>query len=116
MGKMPGCRIRLFLNLLVGIVNRREQITLVDAAKLFDLEEEYLIDYVSILVDHGMLSMKYPTDGGSKVIRKGDAIKDIISQKVLKEKVDAVLDAVKIEEIEEKNKAKKGAPAGCPGR
>lgn len=102
---MPASRIRIFLNLLVSIVNRKDQITLSDAAKLFDIDENYLLCFVKILVDAGVLKIEYPTDG-SRIVKKGDAAKDIISQKLLKEKVDAILDAARIEEIEEKIKAK----------
>jgi len=84
------------LNVLVSMVNRKGQITLSDASKLFDLEEERLNDLVKVLVDNKILEVEYPASG-EKILRKGEAVRSIIAAEEIKKKVDEVLDNADLE-------------------
>lgn len=97
-------RVRIVLNLLVNMVNRRGQISLSDAAKMFDLDESSLSQVVKVLVDKGVLTIEYSADG-EKIIKKGATIESTIFSKDLKDKVDSILDSSKVEELEAAKKA-----------
>jgi DNA-binding Lrp family transcriptional regulator len=97
-------RVRIVLNLLVNMVNRRGQISLADAAKMFDLDEASLSEVVKVLVDKGVLTIEYSAEG-EKIIKKGSAIESTIYHKDIKDKVDSVLDSAKVEEMDVAQKA-----------
>ncbi len=96
-------RVRIVLNLLVNMVNRRGQISLQDAARMFDLDESSLADVVKVLVDKGVLSIEYSADG-DRVIKKGALIESTIYHKEIKSKVESVLDDVKVDNLESARK------------
>jgi hypothetical protein len=97
-------RVRIVLNLLVNMVNRRGQISLTDAAKMFDLDEASLVEVVKVLVDKGVLAIEYSADG-ERIIKKGTAIESTIYHKDITDKVDSVLDSAKVEETAAAKKA-----------
>lgn len=97
-------RVRIVLNLLVSMVNRRGQISLQDAARMFDLDEASLAEVVKVLVDKGVLVIEYSAEG-EKVIKKGTLIESTIYHKEIKDKVDSVLDDVKVDNMESARKA-----------
>ena len=97
-------RVRVVLNLLVGMVNRRGQISLPDAAKMFDLDEASLVDVLKVLVDQGVLTIEYSAEG-EKILKKGAAIESTIYHKEIKDKVDSVLNSAKVENMESARKA-----------
>jgi len=97
-------RVRIVLNLLVNMVNRRGQISLGDAAKMFDLDEASLSEVVKVLVDKGVLTIEYSA-GGDKIIRKGKAIESTVYAMDLKNKVDSILDSARVEEMDAARRA-----------
>ena len=97
-------RVRIVLNLLVNMVNRRGQISLSDAAKMFDLDESSLSDVLKILVDRGVLSVEYSADG-DKIIKKGTAIESTVFHKDISDKVDSALNAARVEDMAAAKKA-----------
>ncbi|MFZ2456537.1 MAG: hypothetical protein WAX07_08675 [Candidatus Altiarchaeia archaeon] len=90
-------RVRIVLNLLVNMVNRRGQISLSDAAKMFDLDEASLVEVVKVLVDKGVLAIEYSADG-ERIIKKGTAIESTIYHKDITDKVGSALDSARVED------------------
>lgn len=97
-------RVRIVLNLLVNMVNRRGQISLMDAAKMFDLDEASLVEVVKVLVDKGVLTIEYSADG-ERIIKKGTAIESTIYHKDITDKVDSALNSAKVEDMDAAKKA-----------
>ena len=97
-------RVRIVLNLLVNMVNRRGQISLTDAAKMFDLDEASLAEVVKVLVDKGVLAIEYSADG-ERIIKKGTVIESTIYHRDITNKVDSALDSAKVEEMDVAKKA-----------
>jgi hypothetical protein len=93
---MANSRLRLVLHVLVNIVNRRGQVSMSGASKLFDMSESVLDDFIKILVENKVLEMEYSVDG-EKILRKGELIKTIYFPEEIRKKVDEVFDAVDIE-------------------
>ena len=96
---MSQSRLRIVLSVLVSMVNRKGQVTVSDASKLFDLDEERLNDFVKILMDNKILEVEYQASG-EKILRKGEAIRSIIAADEIKKRVEEVLDKVDIEHKE----------------
>jgi hypothetical protein len=97
-------RVRIVLNLLVNMVNRRGQISLTDAAKMFDLDEASLVEVVKVLVDKGVLAIEYSADG-ERIIKKGIAIASTIYNKDITDKVDSALDSANVDDLAAARKA-----------
>jgi hypothetical protein len=97
-------RVRIVLNLLVNMVNRRGQISLTDAAKMFDLDEASLVEVVKVLVDKGVLAIEYSADG-ERIIKKGSVIESTIYHKDITDKVDSALDSAKVDDMASARKA-----------
>jgi len=97
-------RVRIVLNLLVNMVNRRGQISLSDAAKMFDLDEASLVDVVRVLVDKGVLAIEYSADG-ERIIKKGTDIESTVYHKDITDKVDSVLDSANVDDMAVAKKA-----------
>jgi predicted HTH domain antitoxin len=97
-------RVRVVLIVLVNLINRRGRVSFSDAAKMLDLDENSLSQFLKILVDYKILEIEYSADG-DRVLKKGDAIESTIIPKEIREKVEAALDAEKIEERDISKKA-----------
>ncbi len=89
---MSNGRVRVVLNVLVNLINRRGCILFSDAAKMLDLDESSLEDFVRILVGYKILEIEYSAEG-DRFLKKGDAIQSTIIPNEIKAKVDAALDA-----------------------
>lgn len=101
---MSASRVRVVLIVLVNLINRRGRVSFSDAAKMLDLDENSLSQFIKILVNYNILEMEYSADG-DRLLKKGEAIKSTINPKEIREKVEAALDAEKIEEQDVSRKA-----------
>jgi len=86
---MPTGRIKTGLDRLIVLVNKKGEIKLTDAAKILDMDEEALNEFVKILVDHEIIEIKY-SFVGDKILKRGPKIKGAISRKEIKEKVETI--------------------------